>query len=269
MENLIKFYEFNEQKLLDYDKETINKLYDIIINAKNNLNNDIWEKTAKTIIKECDNTFSISNNNYIDSLDNYIPIVKDLLVNNNSIKIENQYIIKKLNLYEQMLEYLKILNYSENVFFDKEKYEITINTYNIFFNLQKSITESIIEWHSNNYVFFYSKSNNNTNICIYGIDDLYGYKLFLTFRKENISNKIKIVLCDVIINSNNDFYKKIKIIENWKIQESSDKINNVHLINIEQIAECFSNDNIKKEFCESNYVDVSKMLEYVGDFLDN
>ena len=33
MENLIKFYEFNEQKLLDYDKETINK------------NGEIWDES--------------------------------------------------------------------------------------------------------------------------------------------------------------------------------------------------------------------------------
>lgn len=274
MEPIINFYESNEKKLLDYDKNTINELYQIIIEEKNNLNYKIWFNRGSQIIKECVKTFSTMNPNYINYIDLYISELKksipsDIMIF--SLQSKELDLIKKVNLYIKMLEYIKLLNYSDRVFFDKDKYNVIIDTYNMFNNLN-NITECMVEWYSNDYIIFYSNSNDNSKICIYQLDDLFGYKLFLTFAKNNITCEIIIYTCDVVINTKEDFYKKIKMFENWKLSNSPIKKNTQQLINIDQIAECFSKKesaDLKILFLESNFVQSDKMLQYVSDFLNN
>ncbi len=272
MESIINFYEANEKDLLDYDKETINKLYKSIINTKNNLNNN-WFNNCSEIIEECVKIFSVMNYNYIHYIDYYIQKLKHAIPYNvDLIELKHRDIIKKVNLYIKMLEYMLLLNYNDKITFDNDKYHIIIDSYYIFCNLNKDISESIVEFYSNNYIIFYSKSNNYINVCIYHLNDLFGHKLFLTFRKNNITNKIEIYTYDTLFNTSEDFYNKIKISESWKILECPIKKNTTHFININQIAECFSKENncdIKIIFCESNFVDTNKMLQFVKDFLNN
>ena len=275
MESIINFYEANEKDLLDYDKETINKLYKIIINTKNNLNNIDWFNNCSAIIEECVKIFSVLNYDYVYYIDYYIQKLKQSIPDNIDmikLKSDHHYTIKKVNLYIKMLEYIKSLNYNDNIFFDKDKYNIIIDTYCIFCNLNEDICESIIEFYYNNYIIFYSKSSNYINVCIYHLDDLFGHKLFLTFRKNNITNKIKIYTYDTLFNTQEDFYKKIKMYDCWKIPDYPRKKNILQFININQIAECFSkknNPDIEIMFFESNFVDVNKMLQYVKEFLNN
>ena len=275
MESIINFYKLNEKDLLDYDKETINKLYQIIINTKNNLNNNDWFNNCSSTIEECIKIFSVMNYDYVYYIDYYIQKLKQSIPDNIDViklKSEYYYIIKKINLYIKMLEYIKSLNYNDKIFFDKDKYNTIIDTYSIFFNLNENICESIIEFYSNNYIIFYSKSNNYINICIYHLDDLFGHKLFLTFRKNNITNKIKIYTYDTLFNTPDDFYNKIKMFDCWKMPDNPSIKNTTQFINIDQIAECFSKENnpdIKIIFFESNFVDANKMLQYVKEFLNN
>ena len=171
-----------------------------------------------------------------------------------------------------MLEYIKLLNYNDRVFFDKDKYNVIIDTYNIFNNLKNDVIESVVEWYSNNYIIYYSKSVDNTNICIYKLDDSFGYKLFLTFKKNNIIDNTVIYTYDILIDTQEEFYKKIKTFESWKMSDSPIKKNTIQLININQIAECFSkkkSNNLQILFFESNFVESNKMLQYVKEFLNN
>jgi hypothetical protein len=271
MNKIIDFYELYESELLEYNKEYINKLYEIIIDEKKSFYNNNWNDYCDAIIDECSHFVSSMNNDYLYKTPHFILLIKDSLLNHNSKKTENLYIVKKLNLYVQLFEYLKSLNHNTFVFFDKDKYELTINTYNIFLNFDVTILESMIEWYSNYFVFFYSKSNKYTNICIYKIDDLFGYKLFLTFRKDNIMNEIIINTCDTVIDSEEDFYNKINFTENWKVLDSFTQKNMSPLININLVAECFTNSNInvKINFIESQYICVNKILKFVEDFLKN
>lgn len=275
MESIINFYEVNEKDLLNYDKETITKLYQIIINTKNNVNNNDWYNNCYEIVEECIKIFSVMNFNYVHYIDYYIKKLKQTIPINIymiDLKSEYYYIIKKVNLYIKMLEYIKLLNYNDKIFFDKDKYNIIIDTYYIFCNFNEDISESIVEFYSNDYIIFYSKSNNYINICIYHLDDLFGHKLFITFRKNNTTNKIKIYTYDTLFDTKEDFYKKIKMFEYWKIPDSPIKKNTTQFINIDQIAECVSKENnsdLKIMYFESNFVDVNKMLLYVREFLNN
>jgi hypothetical protein len=262
MEKIIKFYELNENDLVTYNKDTIDKLYKIIIDSKNKLKNeDLFNKCLMTI-EECNEIFSIMNVNYMYYVDEYILKLKNCLLNNFEIENNNntnKYIIRKTKLYIQLLEYLKIINYDGKVFFDVDKYNIVIDTYNIFFNLKPDIKKCHVEWYSNNYIFFCSKSTIYKNICIYYLDDLFGFRIFLTFKKNKLDNKIKLCVFDSIIKSEKDFYKKIERLNNYSM----------HYINIKKIAKCFSiNLNIDKSYSESNFVDENKMLKYVNIFLN-
>ena len=241
MEKIIKIYEHNEKDLMDHNKNLLDKCH--------------------SVIEDCTKIFSMTNLNDTHLIDSYIVKLKKCVSDNmerTKLNDEYKYIIRKVNLHIQLLEYLKIVNYNDEVVFDSDKYNIVVDAYNIFVSLKEDISKSYVEWCSNNYVFFYSQSTNYTNICVYYLDDLFGYKIFLTFKKNNLTNKIKICIFDVIIKCEKDFYNRI---DNYKLQ----------FINIKQILNCFSmdSDDITKEYQESNYINSQKMLQYVSIFLDN
>lgn len=264
MDKIIKFYELNEKDLINYNQDTIDKLYKLITDTKNKLYSSDWLEKCCTIIEECDEVFSIMNSCYIYFIDEYINKLKGCITNNmdtgnfNNLHI---YTARKIKLYIQLLEYLKMINYDSKVFFDADKYDIVMNTYKIFFNLKGDINKCYIEWYSNNYILYYSQSLNYTNICIYYLDDLFGYKIFLSFKKNNFTEKIKLCVFDIIIKTEKDFYNRIEKMSNYKL----------HFINIKQIAKCFSLncDNVTTEYQESNFIDSSKMLQYVHVFLND
>ena len=264
MENTINFYEFDKNDLLSYSHDNTDELYTIITDANRKLYNDNWSNKCHALIKECTEIFSIINSNYVYFIDAYIIKFKKCLTNNEEIDNFNntyKFFNRQIKLYIQLLEYLKIINYDNNVFFDTDKYNIVISAYDIFFNLKEDVNKSYIEWYSNNYIFYYSQSTNYTNICIYHLDDLFGYKIFMTYKKNNLTNKIKISVYDVIINTQVDFYNKIEKSTNSKL----------YFIKIEQLAKCFSinSNNITKEYQESNFIDSCKMLQYAAFFLND
>jgi len=262
MDNILSFFEINKTKLINYDQSTIDELYEIIIQTKNNLSINEWVKKSTIIIQECEEIFSIINYKYINFIDSYIiKLSKCIETQIECSTIEITYIVKKIKLYIQLLKYLKIIYFDKIIFFDELKYDIIIDTYNIFFNLNDDINKSYVEWITNNYIVFYSQSLNFTNICIYLLNDLYGYKIFLTFTKNNSNNTIKIYTFDCFIKTNKDFCNKFSIRNNYK----------PYSINIKQIANCFNknNKNVIIEYLESNYIDKNKMLEYVRFFLNS
>ena len=221
MDKIIKFYELNEKDLINYNQDTINKLYKMITDTKNKLYSSDWLEKCCTIIAECDEVFSIMNPCYIHFIDEYIIKLKRCIINNADTENFNNshiYTARKIKLYIQLLEYLKKINYDSKVFFDADKYDIVMNTYNIFFNLKEDINKCYIEWYSNNYILYYSQSTNYTNICIYYLDDLFGYKIFLSFKKNNFSEKIKLCVFDIIIKTEKDFYNKIEKMSNYKLR---------------------------------------------------
>lgn len=271
LNEITSFYELYEKQLFSYNQEYINKLYEIINNAQNTLDENYWLTKCNNILIECKNIFSNMNYDYPENAIIYSKIINVLLKKYDATKMENKYVIKKLNLYVQLFDYLIFLNNNEYVFFDKDKYDLTITTYNLFMNFNDNIINSHIEWYSNYVVCFYSKSNKYTNICIYKIDDFYGYKLFISLQKNNIFNTINIKVCDVFINSSDDFYNKLNFMENLKFSESSVNKNSLQFINIKEIGNFFvlKNKNINIEFSESKYICSDKMLEFVKDFLHN
>jgi len=276
MERIINFYDLNEKNLLAYDKETINQLYQLIVNEKKYLNND-WISECYSVVNECIETFSTMNLNYMDYIDLYIERLKKSIPDEDILSnTQRNYhlVIRDINLYIQMLEYLKELNYSERVFFDKDKYQLMINTYNLFRRFDNQ-DDCVVEFDSNHYIFFYSKSSKYVSICIYHIDDLFGYKLFLTFKKSIEEKEIIINTFDVMINSGEEFYKKVKMLKGWNLLDNPTKEHNMQLVDIEQIAQSFNKNSgetgykIEISYFESSFVDEDKMLQYVGTFLDN
>jgi hypothetical protein len=267
MDKIIKFYELNEEDLINYRVDTIDKLYSLIREIKQMKTNKNWLEKSLSVISECDEFFSIINPNYVDYLDKYIDNLSNCLINYTFEKNTDEMCektVRKINLYIQLLEYLHMINYQENIFFDANKYYVTISAYNIFFNLKNEIEKCCIEWNSNNFILYYSQSINYTNICIYHLDDSFGYKIVLSFKKNNISEKIKLCVFDLIIKSEKDFYSKI---------ERKNKINGYakHFINTKQIAKCFSSNSssVTIEYLESNFIDENKMLQYVNIFLND
>jgi len=263
MDNIIKFYKLNEKDLINYNRDSINKLLFIIKDTADKMNNDDWVNNCTAIIEECVEVFSIMNFNYLCHVDDYIIKLRESIPHDIKTKIINghhKYVIRKVNLYIQLLEYLKMVNYNTKVFFDKQKYDIVIDSYNIFFNLIEDINKSYVEWYSNNYIFYYSQSTKYTNICIYCLDDMFGYKIFLTLKINNLTNEIKLCIYDAVIKTREDFYNKIEKINDHRPR----------FIDIEQIINCFSlsSNDIAKEYHESNYVESFQMLQYVNYFLN-
>jgi hypothetical protein len=259
MDKIIKFYELNEKNLLNYDTNTINKLYSIITEEKENINNNEWLLKSNNLLEECNEIFSIMDCNYLLYIDSYITKLEECLINNNENK--NKYIIRKIKLYIQLLDYLKKINFDKEILFDFYKYNIIINTYDIFFNLQSDIQKCYVKWLSNSYIFFYSESEKTINICIYNLNDIYNYKIFMTFVENKITNKIKICIYNSIIMSEIDFYNKIKKKYIYKLD----------FINITKIPKYFSSksDKVLIEYQESNYIDANKMLQFINVFLNN
>ena len=120
MDKIIKFYELNEKDLINYNQDTINKLYKLITDTKNKLYSSDWLKKCCTIIAECDEVFSIMNPCYIHFIDEYIIKLKRCIMNNVDTENFNNshiYTVRKIKLYIQLLEYLKMINYDSKVFF--------------------------------------------------------------------------------------------------------------------------------------------------------
>jgi hypothetical protein len=273
METILTFFESNKDELLIYNKEKINDLYKIILNIKDNNYKIYWTKNCNDLLNELHNKFNFYNPQYIYNihpllykLKNSISHIEDIYLQS----LDDKILYKKIKLNIQLLEYLEALNYCETVFCDKEKYDIVIETYLIFNFFNENILKTYVEWYSNQYIIFYSKSINYINICIYELDDLFGYKLFITFRNNVLNNKKSISTYDIIIENSSDFYERLETIKNWKFSGSSIKNKTKLMINIEQIAECFNiKENVEIKYFEAIYIDKSKMLEYVKDFLDN
>jgi hypothetical protein len=264
MENIIKFYELNEIDLLNFNQSTVNQLYEIITDAKRKLYNDNWLNKSCAIIEECTEVFAIMNLGHIYYIDDYIIKLKKCIPDNadkTTLDNDHKYIARKVKLLIQLLEYLKIINYDGTVFFDACKYNLVVSTYNIFYGFKDDIKNSYVELYSNNYIFYYSLSGTNTNICIYYLDDLYDYKIFVTLKKNNFTGKIKLCIFDVIIKTERDFYNKIEQAGNYKLR----------FVDITQIAKCFSinSEDVTKEYQEANFINQTKMLEYVNIFLND
>ena len=268
MDKILYFYENNKNNLQNYDKRCINELLELLENIS--MNDESWIIKSKKILDIFNEEFSIFNSHYSFKINEHLYNLKNINLVNidyNILNTKEKDIFKKIKLNIKFLEYLQILNINERVFCDKDKYDIIYNTYNIFNSFDCLTNDYIVEWYSNQYIFFYSKNYNNINICIYELDDIYGYKLFLTFKNNYDNNNTSINIYDCILNNADDFYDKLETIK-WYFNNSSDKQNCNSLIDITQIALEFNKpDNPNIKFYESYYVEQNKMLEHVKDFL--
>lgn len=274
MEKLINFYDCYKKELLEYDKIYIDKLFSIIDEFKN-YNDEKWLLDANNIIYDCFNIVPNIYLNYSYYSQKYVKTIKMLLSNEHSQNIKHYKITYKLNTILQMFNFIDHSLFNEKIFFDKSKYSITIDTYSIFLKLKKNIIECNIEWNTAGNMFFYSKTDEYINICIYTTDDFFGHKLFLTYRKNINNNHINIILYDDLIISEENFYNKLNGPIIWLISLNPEihLTNSLNFIDIEQIAKCFelNNDknNINIELNESKYISIDGVLKFISDFLDN
>jgi hypothetical protein len=272
MEKIIKFYEENDKYLINYNKEHLDELYKLIKNERNTWNNNLWLNDCLNTIAKFMEIFTTIPFKYIDDVECYINKLSNCVQNDDFTKnLENVYIVKKIKLYIQFLHYLKKIYYVKKITFDKEKYDIIFYTYNIFCNFKNEMKELFVEYYSEDYIFFYSKSINYVNICIYQINELFGYKIYLSYRKEIETNKIKICTFDVIINTQHDFYNNFEKSSIILSKYTKYTKNSLQHIDVKQIGECFLMDmsNVKIEFNESTFIKEQKMLSFVKTFLDN
>lgn len=269
MDKILFFYENNKNNLQNYDKRTINELLDLLENISIN-DKENWIIKSKKVLELFNKEFSNFNSHYSFKINECLYNFKNINLGNidyNILNSDEKDIYKKIKLNIKFLEYLQILNINKRVFCDKDKYDIIYDTYNIFNSFDCLNNDYIVEWYSNQYIFFCSKNYNNVNICIYELDDMYGYKLFLTFKNNYDSNYISINIYDCVLNNAEDFYDKLET-KKWYFNNSPVKKNYNSLIDISQIAIEFNEpDNPNIKFYESHYVEQNKMLEHVKDFL--
>lgn len=283
MKSIKDFYKNNELKIKKYDRDSIEKLIEIIereIINYDRINN--WEINVMNILNEIDNFFGQMSWNYIYYIDLFIKKLKELEQFESEESKENkeskeskesipnpfngiiQSLNKKIYINIQMLEHLKIFNHNPLLFFDNDKYNVVINSYRMFgdlIQLSDNIKEILIEWNSNNYLFFYIKRSCGIKICIYHYDDIFGYKLFLTFI--NIPPNIKINIYDIIINKPKDIKEKIR--NEFVIPTFSNE--KKYFINLNQIIEYINNTSDPHIiFNESCHIGENKMIEYIKDF---
>jgi hypothetical protein len=265
METIITFFENNKDELLNYNKTKIDKLYELI---KNNAFENMWSKNAKLLLNNFYNNFDWNNTNQIL----YFTIQFNKCIYNyaQKIKIEieiinkNFFIYRKIILCIQLLEFIKINNKHKLVIYDKEKHKLNLLINEVFCTLSNNLYELYTVWISNTIILFYSKNNNFINICFYEYDEIFDYKLFLTYKYNLSNNKKNILICNSVIYNSDVFYTKLNFLneENYKHICIIDYIND--------IAQCFDNQNIALiKFIETTNIDKYKMLEYVKYFLDN
>lgn len=269
MEKIIKFYELEKDNLLLGDLTSVKNLCSLIETEKNNFSNGEIFKSSCLLIEELSEIFSLYDYKNINYVNYYIQQITDKL--KIFSKLKDNYLItqKKLNYFLNFLQYLKFINQCNKIIVSGEKYSILYESNIIFSNFSFNVLDARVEFYNDEYVFFYSKTEKHCNLCSYYLDDLYGFKLFITYKKNLFDNTIFIETFDTLIDNEYDFYKKINVCKNWKIIPS---INNKHSlihINVKDISECFfyKNTNIKIKFGESIFVDLNKVFQFVIDFL--
>lgn len=273
MEKILFYYNNNKNDLLNYNTEKLDEFFKLISEINFSYDCKSWFNECNNLLVEFYNNFNIYDSGYNFKICNMLEKFKKSVpsyININLLNLKEKDVYRKIKLNIQLLEYLQTLNYNQKVFFDKEKYDIIISTYKIFYDFGDHIIESIVEWYSNQFIFFYSKSDHYINICIYELDDLHGFKLFLTVRNNLDKKKITIYAYDIIINDSSDFYEKLETIQKWNFINYPDKTKYIYLIDINKIANYFDileKNNIK--YCESSYVDEKKMFSFIKDFLNN
>lgn len=260
METLLMFFENNKEELLNYNQTKIDKLYELI---KNNAFENLWNKTANILLNNFYDNFDWNN---ITHIHYFITQFNNCIKNyeqKTKIEMSNEIYIsyRKITLCIQLLEFIKLNNKQKIVIYNKEKHELNILINNTFCELSNNLYKLYTVWISNNIILFYSENYNFINLCIYEYDEIFGYKLFLTYRKNLTNDKKNILVCNTIIYNSNIFYTKLNI-------QNKENIKCINII--DEIAECFDNQNATQiKFIETANIDKYKMLEYVKYFLDN
>jgi hypothetical protein len=268
MEKIINFYSEEKNNLLSGNLSSIERLCSLIESEQENLVNKTTLENSCLLVDELVEIFSLPNYKNANYADFYIgKITRTLNEIINVTKPEILIIKKKLNCYKNFLQYLKYIHNNKKLLLTNEKYELLYDSYIMFGFFD--VSDAKVEFYSNDHILYYTKTNEYIKMCIYYLDELYGLKLFLTFRHNLINQKININVYDVLIESERDFYNKLSTPENWKLPYEFAKSNILQNINITSLAGCFSNndDNITIKFSESAYVDTNKMFEFLIDFL--